>query len=215
MIQARKGNIIQDKKMSPAEEMGMFIKDWKKEIFTIPNLLSLFRLVLIPIYIAIYLSAKTAADYYLAAGILAVSCLTDLIDGKIARHFNMISSLGKILDPLADKATQFTLIICLALKYNVLWYLVGLFVLKESFQLIAGAINLRKGKMLKGALISGKICTTVLFISLIVMVMLPNLSEKVVNILVIVDALFMLVAFIEYVVAYFCMDDKFQSLDEK
>ena len=193
----------------------MFIKDWKKEIFTIPNLLSLFRLVLIPIYIAIYLSAKTAADYYLAAGILAVSCLTDLIDGKIARHFNMISSLGKILDPLADKATQFTLIICLALKYNVLWYLVGLFVLKESFQLIAGAINLRKGKMLKGALISGKICTTVLFISLIVMVMLPNLSEKVVNILVIVDALFMLVAFIEYVVAYFCMDDKFQSLDEK
>lgn len=200
----------------------MLIKDWKKEIFTIPNLLSLFRLVLIPIYIAIYLRAETAADYYLAAadyylaaGILAVSCLTDLIDGKIARHFNMISSLGKILDPLADKATQFTLIICLALKYNVLWYLVGLFVLKESFQLIAGAINLRKGKMLKGALISGKICTTILFISLIVMVMLPNLSEKVVNILVIVDALFMLVAFIEYVVAYFCKDDKFQSLDEK
>lgn len=201
--------------MSPAEEMGMFIKDWKKEIFTIPNLLSLFRLVLIPIYIAIYLRANTAADYYLAAGILAVSCLTDLIDGKIARHFNMISSLGKILDPLADKATQFTLIICLALKYNVLWYLVGLFVLKESFQLIAGAINLRKGKMLKGALISGKVCTTILFVSLIVMVMLPNLSEKVVNILVIVDAVFMLIAFIEYVVAYFCMDDKFQSLDEK
>jgi len=200
--------------MSYPEEMGMFIKDWKKEIFTIPNLLSLFRLVLIPIYVAIYLNATSSVDYYLAAGILAVSCLTDLIDGKIARHFNMISSLGKILDPLADKATQFTLIICLSLKYHVLWYLIGLFVLKESFQLIAGAINLRKGKMLKGALISGKVCTTILFVSLIVMVMLPNLGINVVNILAIVDALFMLVAFIEYVVAYFFMSNKFQSLEE-
>ena len=127
----------------------MFIKNWKKEIITIPNLLSLFRLTLIPVYISIYLNAKTAADYYLAAAILAVSCLTDLIDGKIARHFNMISTLGKILDPLADKLTQFTLIVCLTVKYPILKYLVSLFVLKESFQLIAGCLNLKKGKCLK------------------------------------------------------------------
>ena len=101
----------------------MIIKDWKKEIFTIPNLLSLFRWVLIPVYVAIYLNAENDADYYLAAGILTVSCLTDLIDGKIARHFNMISTFGKFLDPLADKATQFTLIICLSVKYRVLWYI--------------------------------------------------------------------------------------------
>ena len=144
----------------------MFIKDWKKEMFTIPNLLSVFRLVLIPVYVVIYLNAQEPADYFLAAAILAVSCLTDLIDGKIARHFNMISTVGKILDPVADKATQFTLIICLALKYPILWYLVALFVVKESFQLIAGGIRLRKGRMLKGALLSGKICTTVLFLSL-------------------------------------------------
>ncbi len=193
----------------------MFIKDWKKEIFTIPNLLSLFRLLLIPAYVVIYLNAKDAADYYLAAGILAVSCLTDLIDGKIARHFNMISSLGKLLDPVADKATQFTLIICLAMKYTVLWYLVGLFVLKESFQLIAGGINYRKGRMLKGALISGKICTTVLFISLIVMVMLPELPEHAVNMLALFDGIFMLVAFAEYILTYLFMDYKFDILDEK
>ena len=193
----------------------MFVKNWKKEIFTIPNLLSLFRLVLIPIYVAIYLNARNSTDYYVAAGILAVSCLTDLIDGKIARHFNMISSLGKILDPLADKATQFTLIICLAIKYNFLLYLVGLFVLKESFQLIAGGINLRKGKMLKGALYSGKICTTILFISLILMVMLPNLSEKTVVLITIVDAIFMLIAFADYVVAYFFKENKFQPVDIK
>lgn len=192
----------------------MFVKDWKKDIFTIPNLLSLFRLVLIPVYVAIYLNAENDADYYLAAGILTVSCLTDLIDGKIARHFNMISSLGKILDPLADKATQFTLIICLTVKYSILRYLVALFVLKESFQLIAGSLRLRKKKMLKGALISGKVCTTILFISLILMVMLPSLSSNVVKIIAIVDAGFMLVAFAEYVLAYFCMDNKFQSLDD-
>lgn len=192
----------------------MFTKDWKKEILTIPNLLSLFRLILIPVYVAIYLNARDTADYYLAAGILAVSCLTDMIDGKIARHFNMISSFGKILDPLADKATQFTLIICLAIKYNSLWYLVILFVLKESFQLIAGGIRLRKGIMLKGALISGKVCTTVLFVSLIVMVMLPELDKNVVNIIAIVDGIFMLIAFINYVVAYFFLDNKFQSIEE-
>ncbi len=192
----------------------MFIKDWKKDIFTIPNLLSLFRLVLIPVYVAIYLNAQDSADYYLAAGILTVSCLTDLIDGKIARHFNMISSLGKILDPLADKATQFTLIICLTVKYPVLWYLVGLFVLKESFQLIAGSLRLRKKKMLKGALISGKICTTVLFVSLILMVMMPGLSIQAVNIISIVDAGFMIIAFLEYAAAYFFMDNKFQSLED-
>lgn len=192
----------------------MFIKDWKKEILTIPNVLSLFRLVLIPVYVVIYLNARDNTDYYIAAGILAVSCLTDLIDGKIARHFNMISTLGKILDPLADKATQFTLIICLAIKYPVLRYLIALFVIKESFQLIAGGINLRKGKMLKGALLSGKICTTILFVSLILMVMLPGLDASVVNIIAIVDIVFMVIAFVDYLITYYKRDNKFQSLDE-
>lgn len=193
----------------------MHIKDWKKDIFTIPNLLSLFRLILIPVYVAIYLNAEETSDYYLAAGILAVSCLTDLIDGKVARHFNMISNLGKLLDPVADKLTQFALIMCLTAKYPVLWFLVGLFVIKESFQLIAGGIRYRKGSMLKGALLSGKICTTILFLSLIVMVMLPNLNVSVVNVIAVVDALFMLIAFVDYILAYFFKDSKFQSLEDK
>lgn len=192
----------------------MLIKDWKKDVFTIPNLLSLFRLFLIPVYVLIYLKAQDPSDYYLAAGILTVSCLTDLIDGKIARHFNMISSLGKILDPFADKATQFTLILCLVSRYNVLLYLVALFVLKESFQLIAGSLRLRQKKMLKGALFSGKVCTTVLFTSLIIMVMMPGLSEKIVNVIAIIDGAFMIIALSEYVAAYFFMDSKFQSLEE-
>jgi len=192
----------------------MIIKDWKKEIWTIPNLLSLFRLVLIPVYVIIYLNAKEASDYYIAAGILAVSCLTDLIDGKIARHFNMISTLGKILDPLADKATQFTLIVCLAVKYPILQFLVGLFVIKEGFQLIAGGISLHKGKMLKGALLSGKICTTILFVSLIVMVMFPELPQVAINVITVVDIIFMLISFSDYLVTYCKRESKFQALND-
>lgn len=192
----------------------MIVKDWKREIFTIPNLLSIFRLLLIPVYVIIYLNADSQLDYYLAASILAVSCLTDMIDGKIARRFNMISNLGKILDPIADKATQFTLLLCLAIKYPVLRLLTLLFVVKESFQLIAGSISLRKGKMLKGALFGGKICTTVLFISLIILVMLPQLSDKAVLVIAFIDVIFMVIAFVDYIIAYFVKRNYFQSIDD-
>lgn len=191
----------------------MRLDNWKKELFTIPNLLSLFRLLLIPVYVFIYLKADSSMDFFVAATILAVSCLTDLIDGKIARHFDMISNLGKILDPLADKATQFTLIVCLSVKYPVLQGLVFLFVLKEGFQLIAGAINLRKGIMLKGAQLSGKICTTVLFISLILMVLIPQLPYPYVLTITIIDIIFMLISFADYCVTYAKRDHKFQSID--
>ncbi|MBQ9839016.1 MAG: CDP-alcohol phosphatidyltransferase family protein [Oscillospiraceae bacterium] len=190
----------------------MFIKNWKKEILTIPNLLSLFRLALIPVYMVIYLNATKPSHYFLSAAILAVSCLTDLIDGKIARHFNMISTVGKILDPIADKATQFTLIVCLASRYPVLWYLVVYFFIKECFQLIAGGLALRKGKMLEGALLSGKICTTVLFVSLIVLIMIPQIDPNIVTIVAIVDAGFMTVAFISYILAYFGKNKKIYDL---
>ena len=94
----------------------MFSWNWKKEILTVPNLLSLFRLALIPVYISAYLRAQTGQDHALAAGILAVSCLTDLLDGIIARRFHMISHVGKVLDPLADKLTQLALFLCLSTR---------------------------------------------------------------------------------------------------
>lgn len=191
----------------------MFMKDWKKEVFTIPNMLSLFRLVLIPVYVVIYLNATETQEYFLAAAILAVSCLTDMIDGKIARHFNMISTVGKILDPIADKATQFTLTLCLSIKYPVLRFVLVLFVVKEGFQGIAGLINLRRGKILPGALLAGKICTTVLFVSLILLVLMPELSETVVNVIAIIDFLFLAISFISYILAYYGKHTKVQDMD--
>jgi cardiolipin synthase len=191
----------------------MFIKDWKKEIFTVPNLLSLFRLLLIPVYMVIYLNADgNATDYYIAGAILAVSCLTDMVDGKIARHFNLITNVGKLLDPIADKATQFTLIVCLASRYPVLYYVIALFVVKEAFQLFAGYWLYRQGKILKGALISGKICTTVLFLSLIGMVIFPQLTHRQVEIIAVVDLIFMVMAFTEYAITYFSRKNHFENL---
>ena len=191
----------------------MIFKDWKKEIFTIPNLLSLFRLLLIPVYMTIYLNAAQTKDYIAAAIILAVSCLTDMVDGKIARKYNMISTIGKVLDPIADKVTQFTLIICLSIKYPILWHLVVLFVIKESFQFFAGLVTFRKGRMLTGALITGKICTAVLFVSLTMMILLPNITSQAVNIITIVDGIFMIIAFVDYIRAYFGHGDQIQDLN--
>lgn len=192
----------------------MIIKDWKKDILTIPNLLSLFRIILIPVYVVIYLNATEPAHYYIAGGILAVSCVTDWVDGKIARHFNMISTVGKVLDPFADKATQFTLILCLAITRPILWIIIGLFVAKESFQLIAGLITFRKGQMLTGALFSGKLCTAVLFLSLIIMVLWPELSDTAVIIITAVDGVFLLVAFAEYGYTYLKHTSMIQELDK-
>lgn len=192
----------------------MIIKDWKKNLWSVPNLLSLFRLALIPVYVVIYLNATTAVDHYIAAGILAVSCLTDAIDGKIARHFNLISTVGKILDPLADKATQLTMIVCLAIRYPILLLVFGLFVIKEGFQLIAGFLTLRKGEMLTGALLSGKICTAVLFISLIALVLLPNIPYQAVTVITIVDCICMVISFLGYAKTYRTHSPMIQQLED-
>ena len=181
----------------------MHIQNWKKEVFTIPNLLSMFRIILIPVYMTIYLRATHAHDYILAGAVLAISCLTDLIDGKIARRFNMISMLGKILDPIADKATQFTLTLCLALRYPILWLLMAIFVVKESFQLVAGVIHLRKGKILPGALMEGKVCTTVFFVSLIAMVLFPKMNTKLVSTIAGINIVFLVISFVGYFRAYY------------
>lgn len=217
LIQTRFGRIIFDNQMEYPRPGGMIMFNininWKKEILTIPNLLSLFRLALIPVYMVIYLNATENWHYTVSAVILAISCLTDLVDGYIARQYNMISTLGKILDPVADKATQFTLIICLAFRYHAMGWLIALFVLKEGFQLIAGLVTLRKGRMLDGALMSGKVCTTILFISLIVMVLIPNLPEIAVNVIVIVDSIFMVIAFVDYARVYFTNGAKIKDID--
>lgn len=179
------------------------IKDWKAEILSIPNILSVLRLLMIPIYVMIYLNATEIWHYYMAAAVLAVSCLTDMVDGIIARRFNMITKLGKLLDPVADKATQFALILCLASRFWMMYLMIVVFVVKETFQLVACGMNLRHGKALEGALLSGKVCTTVLFVTMILMVLIPTMPELSGNLMIAIDTVFLLIAFGDYVMAYY------------
>ncbi|MGM9605073.1 MAG: CDP-alcohol phosphatidyltransferase family protein [Faecousia sp.] len=191
----------------------MSILNWKKEVFTIPNFLSFFRLLLIPVYVFLYLTAESTQQYVAAGLILALSCLTDMIDGRIARKCNMISTLGMLLDPVADKATQAALLVCLSMKYPVLYPVLVLLVIKESFQLFALIIAYLNGKMLPGALFIGKLCTTVLFVSLIAMVLFPELPGQVVDLIAMVDACFLGVSFVCYICAYYGKNKKVQDMN--
>ena len=193
----------------------MFMLNWKKQVFTIPNILSLFRLLLIPLYIYLYLTAQSTSEYVIAALVLALSCLTDMVDGKIARKYNMISTLGMLLDPVADKATQMALLVCLSMNYPVLYPVLGLLVIKESFQLIAMIIAYLNGQMLPGALFIGKVCTTVLFVSLIAMVLFPEIPSSVVDLIALVDACFLGISFVCYICAYYGKNKKVQDMNSE
>jgi len=193
----------------------MIIKDLKKDVFTIPNMLSLFRLLLVPVYISIYSNATEDYHYYIAGGILAVSCLTDMIDGKIARKFDMYYVLGQFLDPLADKVTQFALILCLAIRYPILWILITLFVIKELYQFIVMVIFAKKGKMLRKALFSGKLCTTVLFVTLIALMVFPYIPEHIVNIIGFIDIAVLMTAFLDYILVYIRKPNMIRDIDEQ
>ena len=97
----------------------------------IPNLLSLFRLALVPVFAVVFFQDGPNARY-LAAGVYALAFLTDILDGWIARRFNMVTRLGRILDPLADKLMTFAVIICITAKGIIPWWAVVIFFCKEA-----------------------------------------------------------------------------------
>ena len=184
---------------------------WKREVFTLPNLLSLLRLLLIPLYCSIYLRAEQQKDYILAGGILALSCITDCFDGIIARKTNSISTVGKILDPVADKATQFAVTFCLVQAKPLLKWLLVLFVVKEGLQALLAVIFLRWGMILPGAVPAGKISTAVFFASLVLLVLLPELPLSAVKWVARLDGGFLLLSFGAYVLAYFGANSKLEN----
>lgn len=192
----------------------MFKLNWRKEVLTIPNFLSLFRLILIPVYVYLYLTAQTTTQYIIAGLVLALSCLTDMIDGRIDRKFHMISKVGMLLDPVADKATQLALLVCLSMNYPVLYPVLGLLVIKESFQLVAMIIAFLNRKMLPGALFVGKVCTTVLFVSLIALVLFPEAPEAIVDSIALIDACFLGASFVGYILAYYGKNKKVQDMEQ-
>ena len=148
----------------------------------IPNALSLLRLLLLPVFAALYLmSGEHPALLYWSFAVLALSGVTDSLDGIIARKFNQITDLGKILDPVADKLTHGAIALCLAFRYEAMRYLFVLMVLKEGFMAVMGVINLRHGRKLDGAKWFGKFCTGALFILLFLLVLWPGIPLALAN----------------------------------
>jgi len=150
-----------------------------KEIFSIPNILSGFRLLLIPAFLMVYFRAETTADYRLAAVILLVSGLTDVVDGIIARKFGQITELGKALDPLADKLTQITVSVSLAVRHPALWPAVVCFILKDVL-IFAGGIRIYKEKkQVVSAKWYGKAGTFLYYSAAFLVTFFPNLPESI------------------------------------
>ncbi|MBQ2938793.1 MAG: CDP-alcohol phosphatidyltransferase family protein [Clostridia bacterium] len=163
--------------------------------WTIPNVLSLFRLALIPAIVATYL---TDQPIWVPALLLALSGLTDLFDGAIARHFNQISEIGKLLDPIADKLTQVAVIVSLAIKIPPLRWLVGIVVLKELLQGIGGLLLLRTDVKVHAAEWFGKISTVLFYVVMVAIVVFPEMPQALLYTLIVLVALAMIAAFAGY-----------------
>ena len=149
--------------------------DSSKRILTIPNLLSLFRLCLIPVFVVLYCRE---GNYPATAGILVLSGCTDIVDGFIARRFHMISDLGKVLDPVADKLTQCAMLGCLLTRFPRMgWALLAL-VVKEISDALTGYLVIKKTGVVCGAEWHGKAATCVLFAVMVVHVLWYELSPQ-------------------------------------
>lgn len=133
------------------------------KIWTIPNIISMLRILLVPLIIWLYLVKK---DYFLAGVFVVVSGLTDMVDGFIARRFNMVSNLGKILDPIADKLTQMAVLVCLVFRFPHMIFPLILLVVKEIALGISGLYSVKKSKKVYGANWHGKVATTVLYLTM-------------------------------------------------
>lgn len=132
----------------------------RNRILTIPNLLTVFRILLIPVIAWLYCWKE---DFDLAALVLAVSGATDVADGLIARKFHMVSDLGKVLDPIADKLTQTAALVCLLTRFRAVWWLLGVLVLKETVMTLMGLVVIRRTKAVYSAAWHGKLATVMLY----------------------------------------------------
>ena len=167
----------------------------KGQILTIPNLMSLFRLLLVPVIVYAYLCLHNDT---LTMILLAVSALTDVLDGQIARRFHMVSDLGKALDPVADKLTQVCMVLCLAFRYPLMWILLGLCVVRETCMAILGYMNIRRTGEVKGANWYGKVSTVVLYGTGLALLLFPDMPAWVSTCLIVLCMICVVMALILY-----------------
>ena len=166
---------------------------YKDKIITIPNILSLFRFCLIPVIIWIYLGLEN----YILSG------FTDIVDGYIARKFDMISDVGKVLDPIADKSTQGVVVLLLATKFPLILVVAALILIKEAFMAISGYMVVKKCNIVLAAEWYGKLSTVIITAMMVLHLFWPELNPILSNISIIISALSVLGALVLYAIRNF------------
>lgn len=177
----------------------------RSEWLKVPNILSYFRILLIPFFVHYYSIATDLNGHLLAAGILFISGLTDAVDGIIARRFNQITNLGKLFDPIADKLTQLAVASVLLVRWPIMSYLLILFIIKEFSMFIFSYVLLHKGRMMNGAKWFGKVGTIVFYFCMFILVLSPEINHELLLTLVFTTAFFQVVAFVGYMKVFIAM----------
>lgn len=139
----------------------------------IPNILSVFRICLVPVFILLFYRES----YVASAVVVAISAITDIADGYIARKFNLVSVTGQVLDPLADKLMQISVIIVLWFKGLIPDWAICIMAGKEFVMIIGGCILyfFRKKSSIP-AMWYGKFSTCLFYVSVMVIILWPESS---------------------------------------
>ena len=173
----------------------------------VPNILSVFRICLVPVFIAAYFLDDRDIKFY-AILIFAIAGVSDILDGYLARRFKAQSKLGMLLDPLGDKLMTFSVLICIAITMPIILWAVIIFFIKEALMGIGGLLIHKKAHIeLPPANIIGKISTVVFFLVCLTLMLLGNLSNAddfklLAIILVSIATGLALVALASYIVSY-------------
>lgn len=179
-------------------------KKTRNQNLTIPNLLSVIRIILVPFFAYFFIKG----EMFTSAIFLVLSGLSDAVDGYIARHFNQITELGKMLDPLADKITQAAVALCLSIRFPIICPFLIIFIVKELVMLIFASILLKKKRKPTAAKWYGKVSTVLFYISVTTIVVMSmvgvsDMTFKVVSFsMLFVTAVMMLYSAYKYYLIY-------------
>jgi cardiolipin synthase (CMP-forming) len=159
----------------------------------IPNVLSFFRILLVPVAVVFVLKDQMTSGFV----VYFVACLTDVVDGVIARKFNMITDAGKLLDPLADKIMSVSMVITFTI-IGVLPLFICIFVTAKELLMIAGGLFLYKSNVVTSSNGFGK-ASAVLFNTSIGFTFLYKTIENAYLYLMYLAIAFALAALLQYI----------------
>ena len=167
----------------------------KSDLILLPNILSFFRILLIPVIVVSYLNYD---NVIITVSIIILSGLTDLLDGYIARNFNMISDIGKILDPIADKLTQAVILGCLIVKFPHILIILITLIIKELITIITGFLSIKNSNQVYSANWHGKVTTLLLYGAMIIHIIWKGISNNTSFLILAICEVMMIVSFILY-----------------